>query len=755
MDTPARQKIVQSYTRGAREQPDQDAFEGVVGSQLRRIPNPKGYQATEESQIPKPTFPSTLASYVLVFEMDDEWRAILEHVRINGEEPPKGGEDYPVSYARMNMQPLVDKLRSADMIVRESISSDQQSMICLISISEKRQKQVAEVMGEELMRLRLKKKDDYGNPIKNGGGWAGFKQQLAHLYEKSSEGSLFSSAQQCAMMEFMLNDVDERAMGPQLLQKEACEPGETPLSQLVNDLRIKTYFCLHHKKKREWLASNWVSNSLGKQPIEDVREYYGEEVALFFVFNGYLMTMLWVPAAVGLLVGLLELIAEVEDGTVDNPFIPLYAIYISMWAVQFVSGWKRIELAYQMEWGTVDLEPPEDDRTAFVQSNKTYKRHNDVSKKEEFFPDPIWRSVFIVASCVAVTLFCCLNVATSITCEVLKSVFHRALGGEWWTLVKIVGALLQAGTILLYRFLATFLFDNLTNLENWKTEKEYHTATVAKRMCFGYVNSYFPLIFGSFIINHVKVFGIDISCPDNDCIDYVEILMAIVFTSQVLHKLVAKVAIPMFRKRQQEEEAKERADLDDMIAEISDQEMQMELPEFQGLENDYSSKLIEIGYFMFFGADFPILCMLLLIITAIDIRVQANVLVSMTQRVPPKVARDIGEWCTTLDVWSVASILIQSCFIGYTSQALRIYLPDMSSVEHLFAAVAIEHALLLFKIMWDSKFSDVPDEVQLAYERKNYERDVLLKNFDTPDFEKKVGFYTEEEGHMYYGKVQE
>jgi len=57
-------------------------------------------------------------------------------------------------------------------------------------------------------------------------------------------------------------------------------------------------------------------------------------------------------------------------------------------------------------------------------------------------------------------------------------------------------------------------------------------------------------------------------------------------------------------------------------------------------------------------------------------------------------------------------------------------------------------------VIWDSQIG-VPDEVQLAYERKNYERDELLKEFDTEDFDKTVAFYTSDEGDMFYSKVQE
>eukprot|EP00961_Rhodomonas_salina_P024404 328610-Rhodomonas_salina.1 len=72
-------------------------------------------------------------------------------------------------------------------------------------------------------------------------------------------------------MEFMLNERDERAMGPQLIQKEACEPGNTPLQQLVKDQRIKGYFYLHHMHKQDWLEENWVNTWANKQPIEDIR----------------------------------------------------------------------------------------------------------------------------------------------------------------------------------------------------------------------------------------------------------------------------------------------------------------------------------------------------------------------------------------------------------------------------------------------------------------------------------------------------
>ena len=284
-----------------------------------------GYQAEEKRQFPIPRFPLTLASYVLVFQTDDEW--------ISGE---------GVSYAKLTMQPILDKLRSADIIVREFMSSNNKYMFALVSIAEKRQKMIAEIMGEyELIRLRLQKLDDEMNEIKGAGAWMHFQGHLAPHYEKSTEGTVFSSCQQQHMIHFLLNDVDERVLGPQLMQKEACEPGNSILEQLQIDEKIVDHFPLHQYNTREWLEKFWVEAYANKQPIEDIREYFGEEIALYFAWYGFTLKMMWIPAILGVtsnyeevdelsLVQVLVFVAQIisiQSGSVDNPFTPLFSLF--------------------------------------------------------------------------------------------------------------------------------------------------------------------------------------------------------------------------------------------------------------------------------------------------------------------------------------------------------------------------------------------------------------------------------------------
>ena len=48
-------------------------------------------------------------------------------------------------------------------------------------------------------------------------------------------------------------------MGPQMMQKEACEPGNSVLQQLVEEQRIVAYYPLHHRAKRQWLSGSYYT----------------------------------------------------------------------------------------------------------------------------------------------------------------------------------------------------------------------------------------------------------------------------------------------------------------------------------------------------------------------------------------------------------------------------------------------------------------------------------------------------------------
>jgi hypothetical protein len=59
-----------------------------------------------------------------------------------------------------------------------------------------------------------------------------------------------------------------------------------------------------------------------EQPIEDIREYFGEEITLFFVWFGYLCTMLWIPAGVGVWVFAMQVFSRAFSPLLSSPLLP-------------------------------------------------------------------------------------------------------------------------------------------------------------------------------------------------------------------------------------------------------------------------------------------------------------------------------------------------------------------------------------------------------------------------------------------------
>ena len=716
-------------------------MQGLKTRSKRALVPPKGYdalhgyQAGETVQVPKPMFPSSLASCVLVFATDDEWaRPDMDHedwLRKVASSHAKSDKADPISYAKLNMQPILDKLRSSDMVVREVMSEDRKHMFALVSVSEKRQRMVAEVMGEH-MRVRMKVIDDEGNEVKNAGGWTPFKNDLYPYYEKSSEGLLFSSCQQQYIMEFLLNERDPRAMGPQVMQKEACLPGNSILQQLIADERIVDFFYLHHPDKKNWLLEHWAGTYLRKQPVEDIREYFGEEIALFFVFCGYFLTMLWVLAGVGIFTFAMEMEALQQSGHTANPYSPLFAIFCAIWSINFSAGWRRLEIVYQWEWDTLDYKDPAGDRTDFVQNTRTYKRLNRISQREEYYPDPLWRVIGLVTTVVVVSVLMGLTILVTLILAIVKKKLEAA--GMPGMVVTLLGANVQSALILLFRWLAKLVFLFLNDFENWKTDEQYENALISKMFSYAFCNSYFPIIFVAFIANSVRPFDEDVSCGES-CEDYLVLLVGVIYVQNAIWNAFSTFLMA---------KAGEADNKTQVISEF-------ELQPFDATTDEFLTEILELGWVMLFASASPLLPSLALLHHVWLIRSLAGKFLEKFRRPLYSCSDGIGAWTTIIEIQCLMAIVINSCLVAFNSDSLMYYFPNMNEFDRVFYAVALEHLLLAVKVVVDSAV-EVPEDVKTACQIKTYQKSILLSKLDIANPEEHVAFYTDDDGSLFYKK---
>ena len=63
---------------------------------------------------------------------------------------------------------------------------------------------------------------------------------------------------------------------------------------------ILSCFPLHNRPAAEELETHWQRFPLNRQPLYEIKEYFGEKVGLYFSFIEHYVTFLCIPAVVGL-----------------------------------------------------------------------------------------------------------------------------------------------------------------------------------------------------------------------------------------------------------------------------------------------------------------------------------------------------------------------------------------------------------------------------------------------------------------------
>ncbi|CAG8688864.1 36315_t:CDS:2, partial [Racocetra persica] len=161
---------------------------------------------------------------------------------------------------------------------------------------------------------------------------------------------------------YKISDDDRKPILESVSDKD---DGEKPASDRKHNVKVT---------KRAWLYENWV-RSIGRQPLEEIREYFGEKMALYFAWLGFYTTWLTIASIAGVLVivnGIIEGIKTQTLGSVvgisiiwDNSLTAPFAFFMSIWSVLFLQYWKRTNASIQYDWDVMEFEKEELPRPEF------------------------------------------------------------------------------------------------------------------------------------------------------------------------------------------------------------------------------------------------------------------------------------------------------------------------------------------------------------------------------------------------------
>ncbi|XP_060770889.1 anoctamin-9 isoform X2 [Neoarius graeffei] len=527
------------------------------------------------------------------------------------------------------------------------------------------------------------------------------------------------------------------------------------LPDLIKKNVFQAQFCLHEKEEQKELRKSWArwTACFKGQPITDVRHYFGEKVALYFLWLGW-YTFLLIPAAVlGVIVFLYGLflfksnpvIQEVCESDAimcplcdhgckvwrlsdtcmyakmstlfDNEGTVTFAMFMAVWATVFLEFWKRHTASYVCEWKVFDWCEEEEELILDIV--------NDPNCESKTYSHSYLRSTLIM---VLMTLMLLLIIGLAhalVVFRVIASVFLAQ--SEKWDFIRensstvalMLGAVLHYFTITIMTRVNRKVALKLCDLEKVRSHAAVERSFTVKMFMFQFFTLFSSLIYTAFFLGringhpggYVRIAGFWRleECHPSGCLTDLFIQMAIIMLLKQFISNVFEFSGPWFRrwlKRRQDQKLKKvrqcskkdcmegtgGASLCDNCK-LKDLLWNFELHNVDSfsLFNEFLEMVLQFSFTTIFVAAFPLAPLLALLNNIIEIRMDAIKMVSLERRLVPRKTNDIGVWTDVLETIGVLAVIANGCMSGYINNSLSIADTSDENIRKDFSLHQLSH----------------------------------------------------------------
>ncbi|XP_038674721.1 anoctamin-1-like isoform X3 [Scyliorhinus canicula] len=546
------------------------------------------------------------------------------------------------------------------------------------------------------------------------------------------------------------------------------------LPYLLMKKEFKAAFTLHEGPEEETIASSAQENGdcenrwseLHKlwagtyryQPLWKIRNYFGEKIAFYFAVMQTLFLSLFLPALIGLLIfiyGLYQSIScsnaysdlntflygqkcsivcstpnmtsEVIDEAVDqirhcdnvagrrrnieriinqicatvtqtdcffqipsddvfnvikssfdNAATPIFGLIICLWGTIFLEIWKRKNAELVYEWDVENYENDEIVRPEFCGTEPD----PITGEPEAFYPARRRQLKAVLSFSVGVIMVGCVFI--SVLAVVIYKTWARFRvttrnSFESFLLTTIVSSLLNALSISILG----------------KNNEQFFTS--------------------------IGLPGLEDNCGElNNCMTELCFQVLTLMITKPLPKFINDVIVPWLKKLMNRfcngrKKCLSQRNCSKVDENILRDYNKLDLGDFT-LE-EYTEKAIQYGFQVLFAVSFPLGPLIFFLTIFFDIHVDANRLLSMYKRPIAHMAQDIGHWFTILDLINNIAVVTNGCLIAFTADFGK----EKPFHEKLIILIVFEHAVFVCKYLLSSLIPDVPQHIQQAIRRENYE----------------------------------
>eukprot|EP00746_Dinoflagellata_sp_MGD_P136271 gnl/MRDRNA2_/MRDRNA2_70237_c0_seq1.p1 gnl/MRDRNA2_/MRDRNA2_70237_c0~~gnl/MRDRNA2_/MRDRNA2_70237_c0_seq1.p1 ORF type:complete len:1293 (+),score=231.25 gnl/MRDRNA2_/MRDRNA2_70237_c0_seq1:411-3881(+) len=466
------------------------------------------------------------------------------------------------------------------------------------------------------------------------------------------------------------------------------------------------------------------------QPLGEIRDYYGEQIAFYFALVQMLVVWLLLPGAIGIAVLVIQLWqTSPEPGTAGGIRAwsdVIYSFIVVTWGTAFLEFWKRRQKEQSLLWGMVFCESKEIGRPKYYGTNR--RSPVDYDDEDIYFPNCYDKRFFcgrlprqVMSYVVLLVLAACeISLVFSILDWRGRESRKRNLLHSWDPMLLLFPVLISS-LVSVFGILGRWVARKLNNWENYKSPKRFLNNLICKVFLFEFINRYglfiYIALFKAQYEHRCMIYDEELGYAVNQHVEegvqcmaeLVTVVQSVFVTLALMNavELLMPVLMPWIRNKATQKAPKTIAvhlpgslqadagpgqevpqDWDARMSHIVQDQMEKEPYgelEVDGSFDDYAEVVILFGYVTLFSVVFPLAPLIAMLLLILEMRVDGLKLFVLVRRPMPHSADSIGGWLVILEVLSWFSVVFNALLLVSTFGTFDNHFGDAPRPLYLFA----------------------------------------------------------------------
>ncbi|KAF1327051.1 Anoctamin-like protein, partial [Globisporangium splendens] len=493
-------------------------------------------------------------------------------------------------------------------------------------------------------------------------------------------------------------------------------------------------FALHDPAALDELRQTWALRWLMlNQPLNKIRFYFGEKVALYFAWLGFYTKMLIFPSIAGIITYAVVQTQNIQRGEDQGYILIAFALFVVIWSSIFAEVWKRKNGLFNSLWGLHGFHRAFRYRAQF----RGTISYNPVTDAEEMtYESRAKRRRAFLISIVVVLMMVGIVIVALVALFLLKHIINDTnklkaykLSNPDYRKTLTMGVTgLNAVQILILNTVYRGVAKKLNDLENHRTDREYENHLVIKVFLFQFCNSFASFFYIGFVKKPVEGHCLLDSNGESNCMGELQDQLLVLFLIRIIVGNTLEVVVPYLKYQFQL--YRERKGLDDKVSHNYIEEQAKLMPyEHNEAFEDYNEMVIQYGFITLFVVAFPLTPLLALANNIAEVHVDSVKLCYVHRRPFPHPAKSIGAWFYILRFMSYVALATNSALILWTSDLFA----DTDNSDKAFMFVVSCQVCLMVAFLIERVIPDVPGQLKLLMNRHTNIVDTVFKGMDEGD----------------------